>query len=306
MGKYIIRRLLLAIPVLIGVSIIAFMILHLSPGDPAQLLAGEDATQEDIQILRERFGLDQPLPVQYFRFIKGMATGDLVSMKFNEPVLDIVGKRLKNTLLLSFFSITIAVVVGVIAGVLSAVYRYSIIDYISSVAALLGVSMPVFWWGLILILFFSVTLRWLPSGGMGGWKTFILPAVVLGTASAGIIARMTRSSMMDVLRQDYITTARSKGLRHRIIIRRHALRNALIPTVTVVGLQFGYMLAGAVLTESVFAWPGVGRLLVTSILSRDYPVVQTTLIMVALTFVLVNLGVDILYAYLDPRIRYHD
>jgi ABC-type dipeptide/oligopeptide/nickel transport system permease component len=305
-GKYIIRRLLLAIPVLIGVSIIAFMILHLSPGDPAQLLAGEDATQEDIQILRERFGLDQPLPVQYFRFIKGMATGDLVSMKFNEPVLDIVGKRLKNTLLLSFFSITIAVVVGVIAGVLSAVYRYSIIDYVSSVAALLGVSMPVFWWGLILILFFSVTLRWLPSGGMGGWKTFILPAVVLGTASAGIIARMTRSSMMDVLRQDYITTARSKGLMHRIIIRRHALRNALIPTVTVVGLQFGYMLAGAVLTESVFAWPGVGRLLVTSILSRDYPVVQTTLIMVALTFVLVNLGVDILYAYLDPRIRYHD
>ncbi|MFP4481612.1 MAG: ABC transporter permease [Thermovirgaceae bacterium] len=306
MGKYIIRRLVLAIPVLIGVSIIAFMILHLSPGDPAQLLAGEDATQEDIQILRERFGLDQPLPVQYFRFIKGMVTGDLMSMKFNEPVLDIVGKRLKNTLLLSFFAITIAVVVGVVAGVLSAVYRYSLIDYISSVAALLGVSMPVFWWGLILILFFSVTLRWLPSGGMGGWKTFILPAVVLGTASAGIIARMTRSSMMDVLRQDYITTARSKGLMNRIIIRRHALRNALIPTVTVIGLQFGYMLAGAVLTESVFAWPGVGRLLVTSILSRDYPVVQTTLVMVALTFVLVNLGVDILYAYLDPRIRYHD
>jgi ABC-type dipeptide/oligopeptide/nickel transport system permease component len=305
-GKYIIRRLILAIPVLIGVSIIAFMILHLSPGDPAQLLAGEDATQEDIQILRERFGLDQPLPVQYFRFIKGMATGDLMSMKFNEPVLDIVGKRLKNTLLLSFLAITIAVVVGVVAGILSAVYRYSIIDYISSIAALLGVSMPVFWWGLILILFFSVTLRWLPSGGMGGWKTFILPAVVLGTASAGIIARMTRSSMMDVLRQDYITTARSKGLAHRIIIRRHALRNALIPTVTVIGLQFGYMLAGAVLTESVFAWPGVGRLLVTSIMSRDYPVVQTTLVMVALTFVLVNLGVDILYAYLDPRIRYHD
>jgi len=305
-GKYIIRRLILAIPVLIGVSIIAFMILHLSPGDPAQLLAGEDATQEDIQILRERFGLDKPLPIQYFRFIKGMVTGDLMSMRFNEPVLDIVGKRLKNTLLLSFFSITIAIIVGVVAGVLSAVYRYSIIDYISSIAALLGVSMPVFWWGLILILFFSVTLRWLPSGGMGGWKTFILPAVVLGTSSAGIIARMTRSSMMDVLRQDYITTARSKGLAHRIIIRRHALRNALIPTVTVIGLQFGYMLEGAVLTESVFAWPGVGRLLVTSIMSRDYPVVQTSLVMVALTFVLVNLAVDILYAYLDPRIRYHD
>lgn len=306
MGKYLIRRLILVIPVLIGVSIISFMILHLSPGDPAQLLAGEDATLEDIQVLRERFGLDKPLPVQYFRFLKGMATGELMSMKFNEPVLNIVGKRLKNTLMLSFFAITIAVVVGVVAGILSAVYRYSIIDYISSVAALLGVSMPVFWWGLILILTFSVTLRWLPSGGMGGWKTFVLPSVVLGTASAGIIARMTRASMMDVLRQDYITTARSKGLAHHIIIRRHALRNALIPTVTVVGLQFGYMLAGAVLTESVFAWPGVGRLLVTSILSRDYPVVQATLVMVALTFVLVNLAVDVLYAYLDPRIRYHD
>ena len=306
MGKYIIRRFVMAIPVLLGVSIIAFMILHMAPGDPAELLAGENATQEDIQILRARFGLDQPLPVQYVRFIKGMVTGELKSMKFNEPVLRIVGKRLKNTLLLSIFAITIAVVVGIIAGVLSAVYRYSIIDYISSIAALLGVSMPVFWWGLILILFFSVTLRWLPSGGMGSWKTFILPAVVLGTSSAGIIARMTRSSMMDVLRQDYITTAKSKGLTNRTIIWRHALRNALIPTVTVVGLQFGYMLAGAVLTESVFAWPGVGRLLVTSIFSRDYPVVQTTLVMVALTFVLVNLLVDVLYAYLDPRIRYHD
>lgn len=306
MGKYVIRRLLLVVPVLIGVSIISFMILHLSPGDPAHLLAGEDATQEDIQILRERFGLDKPLPVQYFRFIKGLVTGDLMSMKFNEPVLGIVGKRLKNTLLLSFFAITVAIVVGILAGILSAVYRYSIIDYISSIAALLGVSMPVFWWGLILMLVFSVTLRWLPSGGMGGWKTFVLPAVVLGTSSAGIIARMTRASMMDVLRQDYITTARSKGLAHQIIIRRHALRNALIPTVTVIGLQFGYMLAGAVLTESVFAWPGVGRLLVTSILGRDYPVVQATLVMVAFTFVLVNLAVDILYAYLDPRIRYHD
>lgn len=306
MGKYIIRRLVLAIPVLIGVSIISFMILHLSPGDPAELLAGEDATREDIRIMRERFGLDKPLPTQYFRFVKGMVTGDLISMKFDVPVLEIVGKRLKNTLLLSSVAILIAVSIGITAGVLSSVYRYSLIDYISSIAALIGVSMPVFWWGLILILTFSVGLRWLPSGGMGGIRNIILPAVVLGTASAGIIARMTRASMMDVLRQDYITTARAKGLVSKIIIRRHALRNALIPTVTVIGLQFGYMLAGAVLTESVFAWPGVGRLLVTSILSRDYPVVQTTLVVVALTFVLVNMVVDILYAYLDPRIRYND
>lgn len=306
MGKYIIRRLVLAIPVLIGVSIISFMILHLSPGDPAELLAGEDATREDIRIMRERFGLDRPLPTQYFRFVKGMITGDLISMKFDVPVLEIVGKRLKNTLILSSVAILIAVVIGITAGVLSSVYRYSLIDYISSIAALIGVSMPVFWWGLILILTFSVGLRWLPSGGMGGVRNIILPAVVLGTASAGIIARMTRASMMDVLRQDYITTARAKGLVSKIIIRRHALRNALIPTVTVIGLQFGYMLAGAVLTESVFAWPGVGRLLVTSILSRDYPVVQTTLVVVALTFVLVNMAVDILYALLDPRIRYND
>ncbi|MDD4836074.1 MAG: ABC transporter permease [Dethiosulfovibrio sp.] len=306
MGRFIVRRLILAIPVLIGVSIIAFLILHLSPGDPAELLAGDEATQADIQMIREKFGLDQPLTTQYFRFIKGIATGELISMKYEVPVMEIVGKRLKNTLILSSVAIAISVIVGIMAGILSAVHRYSWIDYVATVVALLGVSMPVFWWGLLMILLFSVNLMWLPSGGMGGFRHMIMPAIALGTASAGIIARMTRSSMLDVLQQDYITTAVAKGLRQKLVVYRHALRNALIPTVTVIGLQFGYMLAGAVLTESVFSWPGIGRLIVDSIMGRDYPVVQTALLIIALIFVLANLVVDVLYALLDPRIRYND
>ncbi len=306
MGRFIVRRLILAIPVLIGVSIIAFLILHLSPGDPAELLAGDEATQADIQMIREKFGLDQPLTTQYFRFIKGIATGELISMKYEVPVMEIVGKRLKNTLILSSVAIAISVIVGIMAGIMSAVHRYSWIDYVATVVALLGVSMPVFWWGLLMILLFSVNLMWLPSGGMGGFRHMIMPAIALGTASAGIIARMTRSSMLDVLQQDYITTAVAKGLRQKLVVYRHALRNALIPTVTVIGLQFGYMLAGAVLTESVFSWPGVGRLIVDSIMGRDYPVVQTALLIIALIFVLANLVVDVLYALLDPRIRYND
>lgn len=306
MGRFIVRRLMLAIPVLIGVSIIAFLILHLSPGDPAELLAGDEATQADIQLIREEFGLDKPLTTQYFRFIRGVFTGELISMKYEIPVMEIVGKRLKNTLILSSAAIVISVVIGIMAGILSAVHRYSWIDYLSTFIALLGVSMPVFWWGLLMILLFSVTLMWLPSGGMGGIRHLIMPAIALGTASTGIIARMTRSSMLDVLQQDYITTAVAKGLKQKLVIYRHALRNALIPTVTVIGLQFGYMLAGAVLTESVFSWPGIGRLLVDSIMGRDYPVVQTALLVIALIFVLANLVVDVLYALLDPRIRYND
>ena len=304
MGRFIIRRLIMLIPVLIGVSIISFLILHLAPGDPAELLAGEDATKEDIMMIRHELGLDKPLWTQYFMFLKGIATGELKSLKFSMPVMDVIRPRLFNTLELSLASILIAVVIGIFAGVASATHRYTWIDYLSTIGALLGVSMPVFWWGLILILIFSVNLGLLPSGGMGGISHLILPAIVLGTASTAIIARMTRSSMLDVLRQDYVRTARAKGLLEKIIIYRHALRNALIPTVTVVGLQFGYMLAGAVLTESVFSWPGVGRLLVEAILFRDFPVVQSALLIIAVMFVLVNLLVDVLYAFLDPRIRH--
>ncbi len=304
MGRFIARRFIMLIPVLIGVSIISFLILHMAPGDPAELLAGEEATKEDIMMIRHELGLDKPLYVQYFMFLKGIFTGELKSLKFGMPVVDVIRPRLYNTLELSLASILIAVIIGIFAGVASATHRYTWIDYLSTIGALLGISMPVFWWGLILILIFSVNLGLLPSGGMGGIRHLILPAIVLGTASTAIIARMTRSSMLDVLRQDYIRTAKAKGLVEKVVIYRHALRNALIPTVTVVGLQFGYMLAGAVLTESVFSWPGVGRLLVEAILFRDFPVVQSALLIIALMFVLVNLMVDMLYAFLDPRIRH--
>lgn len=304
MIKFIVRRLILLIPVLIGVSVIAFLMLHLAPGDPAKLLAGLEASAEDVAALRVRFGLDKPLFVQYFMFLKGIFDGSLISFKYEMPVVNVIAPRILNTLKLSCASILVALTVGMIAGILSAVRRHSIVDYIATTMALLGVSMPVFWWGLILIMIFSVYLMWLPSGGMGDLRHLILPAIVLGTSSAGVIARMTRSSMMDILKQDYITAAKAKGLPSRIVVYRHALRNALIPTVTVVGLEFGYMLAGAVLTETVFSWPGIGRLIVDSIMARDYPVVQASLVLVAGLFVMVNLGVDILYAFLDPRIRY--
>lgn len=293
------------IPVLVGVSLTAFLILHLAPGDPARLMAGVDASQEDVDMLRRKFGLDRPLPVQYAMFVKGLFTGDLMSLRYESPAMEIILPKLKNTLILACASIVVAVILGVTAGVLSATHRKSWIDYAATVLSLFGISMPVFWWGLLLMLLFSVKLMWLPSGGMGTFRHIILPAVVLGTASTGIIARMTRSSMLDVLRQDYITTAAAKGLTRRLVVNRHALRNALIPTVTVVGLQFGQLLAGAVLTETVFTWPGIGRLLVTSILARDLPVVQAALVIIALLFVFVNLAVDILYAVLDPRIRYN-
>ena len=293
------------IPVLVGVSLTAFLILHLAPGDPARLMAGVEASQEDVDMLRHKFGLDRPLPVQYAMFVKGLFTGELMSLRFESPAMEIILPKLKNTLILACASIVVAVVLGVTAGVLSATHRKSWIDYAATILSLFGISMPVFWWGLLLMLLFSVKLMWLPSGGMGTFRHIILPAVVLGTASTGIIARMTRSSMLDVLRQDYITTAAAKGLTRRLVVNRHALRNALIPTVTVVGLQFGQLLAGAVLTETVFTWPGIGRLLVTSILARDLPVVQATLVIIAMLFVFVNLAVDILYAVLDPRIRYN-
>ena len=305
MGRFILRRFAMLIPVLVGVSLTAFLILHLAPGDPARLMAGVEASQEDVDMLRHKFGLDRPLPVQYAMFVKGLVTGELMSLRFESPAMEIILPKLKNTLILACASIVVAVVLGVTAGVLSATHRKSWIDYTATILSLFGISMPVFWWGLLLMLLFSVKLMWLPSGGMGTFRHIILPAVVLGTASTGIIARMTRSSMLDVLRQDYITTAAAKGLTRRLVVNRHALRNALIPTVTVVGLQFGQLLAGAVLTETVFTWPGIGRLLVTSILARDLPVVQAALVIIALLFVFVNLAVDILYAVLDPRIRYN-
>ncbi len=303
--QYIARRLLLTIPVVLGVSIIVFSIIRFIPGDPARAIAGVNATPEFIEQVRVRYALDQPIYIQYGRFLSGMVQGDLGNSIFSgRPVTTEIGERFPRTLLLATISLVIATAIGVTAGIVSATKRNSIFDNASMFIALVGVAAPVFWMALMLQLLFSVRLGLLPATGIGTIRHLILPSLTLGTASAALMARITRSSMLDVLRQDFITTARSKGLNERLVVYKHALKNALIPVVTVLGLQFGILLGGAVLTETVFAWPGVGRLLVDAILRRDYPVVQGTVMMLALLFVLINLTVDIIYAFLDPRIHY--
>ena len=305
MYQYILRRLLLTIPVVLGVSIIVFLIIRMLPGDPARALAGVQATPEFIEQTRERYGLDQPLHVQYARFMSGLFRGDLGTSTFSRrPVVTEIAERLPRTLVLAVTALAIATVVGVVAGIVSATKRNSIFDNASMFIALVGVAAPVFWMALMLQLLFSVQLGWLPATGMGSPAHLVLPAFTLGTSSAALMARITRSSMLDVLKQDFVTTARAKGLREQIVVNKHALKNAMIPVVTVLGLQFGILLGGAVLTETVFAWPGVGRLLVDAILRRDYPVVQGTVMLLSLLFVLINLAVDVIYAVLDPRIRY--
>ena len=305
MSRYILRRLLYAIPVMLVVSLIVFGILHIAPGDPATMLAGEDARPEDVAAIKANYGLDQPLYVQYGVWLGNALRGDFGrSIVTRRPVMDEIATRLPSTVQLAVSALFLAVILGMIVGVISATRQYSALDHGVMVLALLGVSMPVFWLGLMLIMIFAVELRWLPTGGTGTIQQLVLPAVTLGAASTAIIARMTRSSMLEVVRQDYIRTARAKGLMERVVLVRHALKNALIPVATVVGIEFGYLLGGAVITETVFSRPGLGRLLVTSINSRDFPVVQGTLMLLAGSFVLVNLLVDILYGFLDPRIRY--
>lgn len=303
MLKFVVRRLLLLIPVVIGVSIVSFSIMHMIPGDPARIIAGEGATIEDIMSIRIKYGLDRPLIEQYFRFMKGVITNDLRSIRTERPILTELLPRFTNTAQLALVSIIISSVIGMTLGIVSAVKRNSWIDTFSMVFSLLGVSMPIFWLGILLIILFAVTLRWLPSGGKGGVEHLILPALTLGLATSAIIARMTRASVLEVLNQDYVRTVVAFGLPKRKIIYKYVLRNALIPVVTVIGLQFGYLLGGAVLTESVFGWPGLGRFVVDSIFSRDYIAVQVGIMMIATTFVLVNLLVDLVYALIDPRLR---
>jgi ABC-type dipeptide/oligopeptide/nickel transport system permease component len=305
MLSYILRRIAMLVPVLVGVTVVAFSLLHLVPGDPAEVLGGQEATQQDLERIRREFGLDQPLVVQYVRFVGNAVRGDLgISLQTRHNVRELLLQRLAFTLQLSLVSIVVAAALGLLAGIISATRQYSLFDTAGMLAALFGISMPIFWLGLLLILMFSVQLRWLPSGGTGELRHLVLPAIALGSASAALIARMTRASMLEVTRQDYIRTARAGGHRERSVIFRHALRNAMIPVLTVVGLEFGTMLGGAVLTETVFSLPGIGRLLVEGIFARDYPVVQGAMILVATTFVLVNLLTDIAYAFVDPRIRY--
>lgn len=313
MTAYIIRRLLLAVPTLIGVSFLVFWSIRLVPGDPAVALAGELASPELIARVREELGLDQPVLVQYANYLGRIVQGDMGrSIRSGLPVIEEIQIRLPRTLLLALISLVTASAIGIPIGISSATRPNSWFDAGSMIFALLGVSMPIFWLGLMLMILFAVLIpQWLglagpllPPTGSGTWQHLVMPVMALAANSMAIQARMTRACMLEVLLQDYIRTARAKGQSERVVIYRHALRNALLPIVTVIGLQFGTLLGGAVLTETVFAWPGIGRLMVDAIGFRDYPIIQGTVLVIAIGFVLTNLLVDILYAYLDPRIQY--
>lgn len=306
MYKYVLKRILMMVPVLLGVLTIVFVMNQITPGDPARMLAGgEEAQEEDIERVREELGLNKPVYIQYINYVKGIITqGDLgVSYATKRPVAIEVSERLPTTALLALLSVTLSVSIGIPVGILSATRQYSLADNISMSVALIGVSMPSFWQGLMNILIFAIYLKVLPASGFYGWQYWILPAFTIGTSSAAIITRMTRSSMLEVIRQDYIRTARAKGQTERKVIINHALKNALIPIITVIGIQFGGLLGGAVMTETVFAIPGLGKFMVDCIKSRNYPAVQGGVLILAVIFSFVNLIVDILYAYADPRIK---
>jgi peptide/nickel transport system permease protein len=326
-GRYILQRLLATIPVLLGVSVVIFALLRMIPGDPVVIMIGaENATPEEITRLRHVLGLDQGIHVQYLRFLGRLLTGDLgTSLSSDEPVLRLIGERLPATIELALAAVTVALLIAIPVGVVSAVRKYSALDTAGTVTALLGISMPNFWLGVMLIFLFALRLGWLPASGRGEpvmaglWTLLasgsaaglgtaalhlILPAVTLGAALAAVVTRLTRSSMLEVIGQDYIRTARAKGLRGTSVVLHHALRNALIPVVTVIGLDLGALLGGAVITETIFAWPGIGRLAIRSIVQRDFPVVQGVVLMIALVRIAANLLVDVVYAVIDPRIRY--
>lgn len=300
---FVIRRLLQAVPVLLGVSLAVFLMTHLVPGDPAELIVGQQATAEDVRNVREALGLDRPLPVQYISFLEKAAVGDFGrSFRTGRPVIEEIGGRYLNTLILGSVALSLAALIGVVTGVMSGVRRQSLFDNATLLWSILSVSTPTFFLGILLLLIFGVWLSWLPLSGFSSWQHIILPAITLGAASAAVISRVMRSSLLEVLEKPYVRTARAKGLTESVVIWRHAVRNALTPVVTVVGLQLGYLLGGAVVTETVFAWPGIGRLLVQSILARDLPVVQASVLVVAVTFILVNIITDLIAGLLDPKV----
>ncbi|MBG9586557.1 ABC transporter permease [Cytobacillus firmus] len=325
MATFIVKRLFQFIPVLLGISILVFFLLHLIPGDPALTLLGQDATKEDLERLRNVLGLNEPLYIQLMVFLKNLFQGDLgISIFQDTPVITLISTHLPATLELAVVAMIIALLIAIPLGIISAVKQFSWLDYGSMFFAQIGVSMPVFWMGLLLIIGFSVNLNILPSFGRGeplldafvqtiqtgnlfylvdSLQHIILPAFTLGVMSAALITRMVRSAMLEVLKEDYIRTAEAKGVRGIVVIMKHAFRNALIPVVTIVGLQFGNLLGGAIVTETVFAWPGIGRLVITAISQRDFPVVQGCVLMIALIFALINLIVDILYAIINPKIQ---
>jgi peptide/nickel transport system permease protein len=303
--SFLVRRILLTIPVLLGVATLVFSLIHLIPGDPVQSMLGEGASPESVNELRSRLGLDRPLYVQYMSFLNGVAHGNLgTSLRTSEPVTAAIADRLPATFELAAAAMLVAVVIAIPLGVIAAVGAGTFVDHIATTLALIGISMPNFWLGPLLAIVFAVELGWLPVSGRGTLAQLVLPAVTLGAPLAAVLARMTRASVIDELRELYVTAARARGVSRVRAVLKHALRNSLIPIVTVLGLQLGAVLTGAVITETIFAWPGVGRLLIQSIGFRDYPLVQGCILLIALTYVSMNLLTDLAYGFLDPRIRY--
>jgi len=304
MLRYIAKRSLMMIPVLLGISLIVFSIMELTPGDPVSLMLGEGASEQAVQELREQMGLNDNFFIKYVRYVKNAVTGDLgISYRNKVPVISEITSRFPTTLNLTFWGVVLSVVIGIPVGIISAVKQYTIIDSMSLLAALILTSMPAFWLGLMLILLFSLKWNLLPATGVSTWQHFIMPAITLAAASMATIIRMTRSTMLEVVRQDYIRTARAKGASEFRIVYKHALRNALLPVVTVVGLNFGYQLGGAIVTESVFAMPGIGTLMVAAVRTKDTPIVMASVLFVAFLAGVINLIVDVLYVYIDPRLK---
>jgi peptide/nickel transport system permease protein len=305
MARFVYTRLLLMIPVLFIVSLVVFMMLHLIPGDPVSIIMGESGgSAERMEEIREQLGLNDPLPTQYVNFIKGMVTGDIVSLRTRQPVIEIFANQFPKTMQLAFSALALAILIGVPLGLYAATHQHKAGDYLSMMISFVGVSIPNFWLAMLLIYVFALQLGWVPATGGEGLKRLILPAVVLAVQQAALIARLVRANMIEVLQDDYIKTARSKGLNERAVITRHALRNALIPTITILGLNFGYLLSGAVVVETVFARPGIGRVTVDGILSNDFPLVQGMVLMTATIYLFINLLTDLAYAVVDPRIRF--
>jgi peptide/nickel transport system permease protein len=305
MTRYLIRRLLLTIPVMLGVATLVFALIHLVPGDPAQAMLGETAPQADVLKLRHSLGLDQPLLTQYRTFMTGLARGDLgTSFRYNTPVTAQIREKLPNTATLAVAAMCFAIAFAIPLGILAAVFRGTFIDHAAMTVALAGISMPNFWLGPLLAIVFAVRLGWLPVSGTGGLSHLILPAVTLGAALSAILARMTRASVLEELRELYVLAARARGLSGMRAVVKHAFRNSLIPIVTIIGLQFGAVLTGTIITETIFAWPGLGRLLIQAISFRDYPLVQGCILFISITYVAMNLLTDLTYGFLDPRIRF--
>ncbi|TCS82617.1 glutathione transport system permease protein [Muricomes intestini] len=306
MGRYALKRIVSAIPLLIVISFLIFMFIHLIPGDPARLIAGKDATKADVELVREQLGLNEPLPIQYGKYMKGLVTGDLgYSIKNGKTVVEAIAPRFKPTIMLTISSMIWATIIGVSLGIISAVMKGKAVDYIAMLIAISGISLPGFWLGLELIQIFSVGLGWLPTGGLESWQAYVLPSLTMGSGIMAILARFTRSSMLESMREDYVRTARAKGLSELPVVMRHAFKNSLIEIVTVGGLQIGGLLSGSVMVETVFSIPGLGRLLVDSIKFRDYKVVQALLLFFALEYIVINLIVDLLYGVINPKVRYN-